>query len=121
MSTGYKEQSHYENHRPAEELEKLSEHAHLTGEKQGKQEHLSGTEQSRLAHEHFEHGHAERQEPTVGHGIIAFGHKEIEALAHALWLKRGSPQGSPEVDWHEAVKELRLRHADQSTSGRSAS
>jgi hypothetical protein len=43
----------------------------------------------------------------VGHGIAAFGHREIAALAHKLWQARGCPEGSPEEDWFEAVKELR--------------
>ena len=33
----------------------------------------------------------------------------IRKRAHELWMARGCPQGSPEVDWHEAVKELRSK------------
>ena len=33
----------------------------------------------------------------------------IAALARQLWEARGCPEGSPEIDWFEAVKELRSR------------
>jgi hypothetical protein len=45
----------------------------------------------------------------VGHGITAFGHNEIAALAYEYWQERGQPEGSAEEDWHRAVKELRSR------------
>jgi len=32
--------------------------------------------------------------------------ERIAALAYALWEARGYPQGSPEVDWFQAEKEL---------------
>ena len=35
-------------------------------------------------------------------------------LAYELWLRRGSPEGSPEEDWFEAERFL---HADRTTSG----
>ncbi len=31
---------------------------------------------------------------------------EIAARAHQCWMERGSPHGSPEVDWHRARMEL---------------
>ena len=34
---------------------------------------------------------------------------EIAALAYELWLERGCPLGSPEVDWFRAKEELRRR------------
>jgi hypothetical protein len=43
------------------------------------------------------------------HGIATFGHEDIAALAHALWLARGCPEGSPEEDWFRATQELRTR------------
>jgi hypothetical protein len=46
---------------------------------------------------------------TVGHGVAAFGHGHIAALAHELWVARGCPEGSPEEDWFHAVEELRSR------------
>jgi Protein of unknown function (DUF2934) len=35
--------------------------------------------------------------------------EQITALAYALWLERGSPEGSPEQDWYQAEQELRSR------------
>jgi hypothetical protein len=32
---------------------------------------------------------------------------EISALAYELWIQRGCPIGSPEVDWFRAEEELR--------------
>lgn len=32
---------------------------------------------------------------------------KIETLAYQLWLERGSPMGSPEIDWQRAEQELR--------------
>lgn len=31
----------------------------------------------------------------------------IEARAYELWVQRGCPIGSPEVDWYQAEEELR--------------
>ncbi len=31
-------------------------------------------------------------------------HEDIAALAYALWLERGCPEGSPETDWFEAER-----------------
>jgi hypothetical protein len=39
--------------------------------------------------------------------------RTIEVRAYELWLERGSPIGSPEIDWQKA--ELELRTADSST------
>ena len=36
----------------------------------------------------------------------------ISALAHKLWEERGRPEGSPEVDWFEAERQLLGRSAD---------
>jgi hypothetical protein len=33
-------------------------------------------------------------------------HKDIAALAYALWQERGCPEGSPEEDWGRAEQEL---------------
>jgi len=35
--------------------------------------------------------------------------EDIAALAYELWQARGRPEGSPEVDWLEAEKQLRDR------------
>ena len=32
--------------------------------------------------------------------------KQVAILAYRLWQERGSPDGSPEVDWFQAVEEL---------------
>jgi hypothetical protein len=32
---------------------------------------------------------------------------EISAVAYELWIQRGCPLGSPEVDWFRAEEELR--------------
>jgi len=41
-------------------------------------------------------------------------HEEIQALAHALWQQRGSPEGSPEEDWLAAEQQLRSGTAEES-------
>ena len=96
----------YENHQRVSELQDGAAHAHRVAEQHGKQEHLTGHEQSRQAeaHSHDRDPHAAKP----GHGPT-FGHAEIEALAYQLWETRGRPQGSPEVDWFQAVKQLRSR------------
>ncbi len=104
MSTRYNDGSHYENHQSAAELHDLPAHAHRSAIQHGQEEHLTPHELSR--HE-FEHSQEAR--PTVGHGITAFGHNEIAALAYEYWQERGQPEGSAEEDWHRAVKELRSR------------
>lgn len=40
-------------------------------------------------------------------GIGAQDQAAIEALAYNLWLARGCPIGSPEVDWFHAEEELK--------------
>jgi hypothetical protein len=111
MSTRYNSGSHYENHQRVTELEDDAAHAHRVGELDGKQEHLTGNEQTRQTLEHAHDDRRQSHEATVGHGIAAFGHNDIAALAHELWQARGCPDGSPEKDWFEAVKELRSRAA----------
>jgi alpha-D-ribose 1-methylphosphonate 5-triphosphate synthase subunit PhnI len=110
MSTRYNDGSHYENHPQAAELRDGAAHAHLVAEQQGKQDHLTGQEHTRQA---LEHSHASPHqaptEATVGHGVAAFGHAEIAALAHALWEARGCPEGSPDDDWFRAAEQLRSR------------
>jgi hypothetical protein len=34
---------------------------------------------------------------------------ELSALAYELWMQRGCPLGSPEVDWFRAEEELKKR------------
>lgn len=35
--------------------------------------------------------------------------EQIAALAHALWLERGCPEGSPEEDWLTAEQQIKQR------------
>ena len=107
MSTRYNDGSHYENHQRAAELHDVAAHAHRTAEEhRGKQDHLTGSEHSRLAQEHSEDAHAS----NGGHGVAGFGHDQIAARAHELWQARGCPEGSPEVDWFRAAAELRSQN-----------
>jgi hypothetical protein len=105
MSTRYNDGSHYENHPTAAELNKLPEHTHQVGELHGKQDHLTAHELSKHERDEHERAHVSNH----GHGIATFGHREITALAHELWLERGSPDGSPEEDWFRAAEQLRAR------------
>ena len=109
MSTRYNNGSHYENHQRSSELRDGAAHAHRVAEQQGKQEHLTGHEHERQAEEHSVEAHRNSQTATAGHGIAAFGHDDIAALAHELWQARGCPEGSSQEDWFEAVKQLRTR------------
>lgn len=109
MSTRYNNGSHYENHQRAAELHDVAAHAHRAAEQQGKQDHPTGHENSRKALEHSQEAHRHTQAATVGHGIAAFSHADIAALAYELWQARGCPQGSPEEDWLHAAEELRSR------------
>lgn len=109
MSTRYNNGSHYENHPQAAELHDVAGHAHRVAEEHGKQEHLTGHEQSRQAHEHSADPHRPSTQATVGHGITAFGHSEIAALAYQLWQARGCPEGSSDEDWFHAAEQLRFR------------
>ena len=70
-------------------------------------DHLTGHEHSRQAQEHFQDSHQHTQAATTGHGIAAFGHEDIAALAYELWQARGCPNGSPQEDWFRAAEELR--------------
>jgi hypothetical protein len=110
MSTGNDGESHYQNHQKAAELHNAAEHAHLVAEQHhDKQDHLSGAEHSRQTHEHSGDPHQSGHANTVGHGIVAFGHAEIAALAYELWQARGCPEGSADEDWYHAAEQLRAR------------
>jgi len=109
MSTRHDSGTHYENHQRAAELQDVAAHEHRVAEQQGKQDHLTGQEHSRQAHEHSQDSHEHAPGATVGHGIAAFGHAEIAALAFELWHARGCPDGSPDEDWFHAAEQLRSR------------
>jgi hypothetical protein len=101
--------SNYINQQRAAELHEGAAHAHLAAEQRGKSEHLTGTEHSRQEMEHVPGTQGESHTAPIEHGVQMFGHHEIEALAYELWETRGRPDGSPEVDWHQAVHNLRAR------------
>jgi hypothetical protein len=109
MSTRYNDGSHYENHQRAAELQDGAAHAHRVAEQQGKQDHLTGPEQSRQALEHAQSAPQHSLQTTTGHGIASFGHNDIAAVAYELWQARGCPEGSPEEDWFQAAETLRSR------------
>jgi hypothetical protein len=114
MSTRYNNGSHYENHQRAAELNDSAAHAHRSAaEGHEKQDHQTGQDRSRRALEHstqaYEHTEQAPRDAVNEHGVAIFGHKEIAALAHALWQARGCPEGSPEEDWFHAAQELRAR------------
>ena len=109
MSTRFNNGSHYENHPRAAELRDVPAHSHSVAEQHGKQEHLTGHERSRQALEDSHHAQEHGQPTTLGHGVAAFGHDDIAALAHELRRARGCPQGSPEEDWFHAAEQLRSR------------
>jgi hypothetical protein len=103
MSTRYNNGSHYENHQRAAELHNVAAHAHRVAEQHGQQDHLTGHEHSRQALEHSDKAH------VLSEAASTFGHDDISALAHELWQARGCPEGSPDEDWLQAVKQLRSR------------
>jgi hypothetical protein len=119
MSTRYNSGSHYENHPQAAELHDGAAHTHRSAaETHEKQDHNTGHEDSRQALEHSQQDHRSSQ-PIHGnelneHGVATFGHNEIAELAHTLWVARGCPKGSPEVDWFQAARQLRARAEDPS-------
>ena len=109
MSTRYNNGSHYENHQRAAELHDLAAHAHRAAQQHGEQVHQTGHEHSRQALEHSQAAHQQTQLVANRHGIVTFGHHETAELAHWLWMERGCPQGSPEVDWFRATEQLMTR------------
>lgn len=96
---------HEENQRAAELHDKAAHVHSAASATSGMQDHLTGSEMSRQAHEHSQTGyqHAEEAESNTFH------HADISACAHELWLARGCPQGSPDEDWFLAAKQLRAR------------
>lgn len=102
----------YTNHQRAAELHEVAAHAHRVAEDhRGKQDHLSAQELSRQSLEHSRAAHEHSMTLShASHGMTSFGHKEIAARAHELWIERGSPHGSPDEDWFRAAAELRAGH-----------
>lgn len=97
-------------------LHDIPAHAHSVAEQQGKQTYMDGPEHTRVASEHMIPAHQQSSPTTSAHGVVSFGHREIAALAHELWLARGCPEGSPEEDWFKAAHLLRAR-AETSAHG----
>ena len=47
------------------------------------------------------------EQDTFSEASIDFGvTDDIAALAYHLWLERGCPDGSPEIDWYEAERRI---------------
>ena len=55
-------------------------------------------------------GLAATDEKPQGDGH-ADGQDRVQIVAYQLWLERGCPDGSPEVDWSEAVRICRKAEA----------
>ena len=70
-----------DTHRKADEVHDGVLHAHRVTEQQGEQNHLTGPEQSWEAFGLSQDAHR-TQAPATGHGIAAFEHDDIAALAH---------------------------------------
>jgi len=85
MSTRHANKAPYENRERTAELQGAPAHTHRAAE------------QSRT------------QAPAGSHGVAAFGHDDISALAYELWQARGCPDGSPQEDWFNASEQLRSR------------
>ncbi len=47
----------------------------------------------------------EQHERAAAHEELT--HEQIAARAYECWQERGGVQGSPEMDWHRAEKELK--------------
>jgi len=108
MSKRYNDGSHWENHQKAAEMHEVAAHAHLVAaEHRGQEEHLTGHQQSRQALEHSRGAHEHSLQTQ--HGASAFGHSEIAARAHQIWIAKGCPQGTAEADWFQAASELRAQ------------
>jgi len=62
----------------------------------------------------FQHGtHPPGETVHASSGDESPSYEEISMRAYELWMERGRPHGSPDVDWHRAIEELRSK-----TSGR---
>jgi LmbE family N-acetylglucosaminyl deacetylase len=107
MSTRYNNGSHYENHQRAAELHDVAAHAHnAAAGHQGHQDHLTAHELSRQAAEHSRLAWV-RTQRLAGNVTPAVSQRQAtEARAHALWVARGCPEGSAEIDWLTAESQL---------------
>lgn len=57
--------------------------------------------------------------PVIKLGVLRYSEYESErkdkvtALAHARWVLRGCPEGSPEIDWYSAELAVDQEFLDQ--------
>ncbi len=63
--------------------------------------------------------HYPAQHEVRAHPSRQPGHSDIAKLAHELWVQRGRPEGSAELDWFDATERLRAKTVSDTT--RSAS
>jgi hypothetical protein len=111
MSKNHASGFHPSAQQQAAEIHELGAHTYSVAEQADDPGHLKPHERTRQSAEHHSN-----PESAGGHHIHNFGHHEIAALAYELWQARGCPEGSPEVDWHQAVKELRGRNLQTHTA-----
>jgi hypothetical protein len=52
-------------------------------------------------------GLTESNRVDLSEGADTLSHSEVSERAYRCWHERGCPEGSPEVDWHRAERELR--------------
>lgn len=57
---------------------------------------------------------------AYGEHDYAFSEDELSCRAYECWCERGQPHGSPEVDWHRAVDDLRAKRREQSLTGKTS-
>ena len=110
MSTNHGNGSHYDSHRQAAELHDKAAHTHRAASAtHGQQDHQSGHEQTKQALEHSHQAFLRSQEAhrmdSKAHSKV-FGHGDIAALAHEIWVGNGCPEGSAEQDWIHAREQL---------------
>ncbi len=106
MSDRSQNGTRYSNQPRITQLHNMPYHQHEVGEHHGKQEHLTGHEQTRQQHEHVVHSSenmhnsAQSAQPTE---------EETALLAYQLWQARGCPEGTPDEDWLNAEQQLTER------------
>lgn len=63
--------------------------------------------------EYSEVTHSGESKPQLPDAITAAepNREEIAKLAHAYWIERGCPEGSPEIDWLRAEQEFQHKCA----------
>lgn len=100
--------SRYESNGPA--------HAHsVAAESRDRHARQSGGEHSRQALEHdpkaYDQTFQAHQGAVVGERDADFEYDDIAPRAYQLWEARGCPDGSPDEDWFDAVRELTVGRA----------